>query len=86
MTEIYDYYRNLLKDHGYPPSASMATGHTFTGIQQNALGYVNGNNFPDGIPGAHTAIEISFDRTVLNGPITVTLRFSAHDYVDKRDH
>jgi hypothetical protein len=86
MTEIFDFYRNLLKEHGYPPKASLATGHTFTGIQQNALGYVNGYNFPDGIPGAHTAIEISFDRTVLNGPITVTLRFSTHEYVDKRNH
>jgi len=86
MTEIFDFYRNLLKEHGYPPSASIATGHTFTGIQQNALGYVNGYNYPDGIPGAHTAIEISFDRSVLNGPITVTIRFSTHDYVDKRNH
>jgi hypothetical protein len=86
MTEIFDFYRNLLKEHGYPPKATIATGHTFTGIQQNALGYVNGYNFPDGIPGAHTAIEISFDRTVLNGPITVSLRFSTHDYVDKRNH
>lgn len=86
MTEVFDFYRDLLLAHGYPPKASMATGHTFSGIQQNALGYVNGYNFPDGIPGAHTAIEISFDRTVLNGPITVTMRFSTHDYVDKRNH
>jgi len=86
MTEIFDFYRNLLKEHGYPPSASIATGHTMSGIQQNALGYVNGYNHPDGIPGPYSLIEISFDRSVLNGPITVSLRFSTHEFLAKRGY
>jgi hypothetical protein len=86
MTEIFDFYRNLLKDHGYRPRAELATGHTFTGVQQNAMAQVEGYNYPDGFPGAYTRIEISCDRTVLNGPITVSMRFSTHDYSVKRGY
>jgi len=80
MTEIFDFYRGLLLAHGYRPKAEIATGHTQSGIQQNALGQVEGFNYPDGFPGAYTVVEVSMDRTVLNGPITVSLRFSTHGY------
>jgi len=86
MTEIFDFYRNLLTAHGYRPRAEMATGHTFTGVQQNALAHVEGYNYPDGFPGAYTLIEVSCDRTVLNGPITVWMRFSTHEYSVKRGY
>jgi len=80
MTEIFDFYRNLLMDHNFRPSADIATGHTSSGVQQNAMGTVDGVNYVDGYPGANTTINISMDRTVLNGPITVTLRVSTHEF------
>jgi len=86
MTDLFDFYRNLLTAHGYRPRAKLQTGHTFTGVQQNALADVEGYNYPDGFPGAYTLIEVSCDRTVLNGPITVSMRFSTHDYSVKRGY
>ena len=86
MTEIYQFYRDLLNSHEYPARASMSTGQTITGIVQNALGSVEGTNYPDGAPGAHSVIRVSFDRDVLNGPITVTMRFTTHDYIAKRGY
>ena len=80
MTEIFDFYRNLLIDHNFRPSADIATGHTSSGIQQNAMGTIEGVNYVDGYPGANTTIDISIDRTVLNGPITVTLRVTTHEF------
>ena len=80
MTEVFDFYRNLLMNHDYMPRGSLATGHTDSGIQQNAMAIVEGVNYVDGAPGANSTIEISIDRTVLNGLITVALRFSTHDY------
>jgi hypothetical protein len=86
MTEIYRYYRELLNAHEYPARSSMSTGHTETGIQQNAIGYVEGFNYPDGAPGAYSTIEIRFSRSVLNGPITVSLAFTTHEYISKRGY
>ena len=86
MTEIYRYYRELLNGHEYPARSSMSTGHTETGIQQNAIGYVEGFNYPDGAPGAYSTIEIRFSRSVLNGPITVSLAFTTHEYISKRGY
>jgi hypothetical protein len=86
MTEIYHFYRDLLNSHEYPARASLSTGQTMTGVVQNALGYVEGSNYPDGAPGAHTEIKVAFDRSVLNGPITVTLRFTTHEYIAKRGY
>ncbi len=86
MTEIYKFYRDLLNAHEYPARSTMSTGHTMTGIQQNALGSVEGFNYPDGAPGAYSVIDVRFDRSVLNGPITVTMRFSTHDYIGKRGY
>jgi hypothetical protein len=57
-----------------------------SGIQQNAMGYVEGSNYPDGAPGAHTNIKVSFSRDVLNGPITVIASFSTHEYIAKRGY
>jgi len=86
MTEIYSFYRELLNAHEYPARSSMTTGHTMTGIQQNALGYVEGANYPDGAPGAYSTIYVSFDRQVLNGPITVSLRFMTHEFIASRGY
>jgi hypothetical protein len=86
MTEIYSFYRELLNSHEYPARSSMSTGQTITGIQQNATGRVEGFNYPDGAPGAYSVISISFDRHVLNGPITVSLRFTTHEYIASRGY
>jgi hypothetical protein len=86
MTEIYSFYRDLLNTHEYAARASLSTGQTMTGVRQNALGAVEGSNYPDGAPGARSAIRVSFNRSVLNGPITVTLRFTTHEYIAKRGY
>jgi hypothetical protein len=86
MTDIYHFYRDLLNSHEYPARSSMSTGQTMTGVQQNATGYVEGSNYPDGAPGAYSDIHVSFDRSVLNGPITVTMRFTTHDFIASRGY
>jgi hypothetical protein len=86
MTEIYHFYRDLLNAHEYPARSSMSTGQTMTGVQQNAIGYVEGFNYPDGAPGAYSTIHVSFNRDVLNGPITVTLKFTTHEFIAKRGY
>jgi hypothetical protein len=86
MTEIYSFYRDLLNSHEYPARAKMSTGQTISGVLQNALGSVEGSNYPDGAPGAYSVIRVSFDRDVLNGPITVTMRFTTHEYNAKRGY
>ena len=86
MTEIYRFYRELLNAHEYPARSSMSTGQTQSGVQQNAIGYVEGYNYPDGAPGAYSIIHVSFSRSVLNGPITVSLQFTTHDYIAKRGY
>ena len=86
MTEIYQFYRELLSSHEYPTRSKMSTGHTQSGIQQNAMGSVEGSNYPDGAPGAYSEIRVSFDRQVLNGPITVSMYFTTHEFVSKRGY
>ncbi len=86
MTDIHNFYRDLLNSHEYPARTSLSTGQTLTGVRQNALGYVEGSNFPDGAPGAYSEIHVDFDRSVLNGPITVTLRFTTHEFIAKRGY
>ncbi|MGA2653159.1 MAG: hypothetical protein ABSF28_21765 [Terracidiphilus sp.] len=73
-TEIFDFYRNLLMDHDYRPRGGLATGG---GAQPMGI---EGVNYVDGAPGANSTIEISIDRTVRDGSVTVALRFSTHDY------
>jgi hypothetical protein len=80
MSEIFDFYQKLLKTHDYRPRGELATGHTQSGIQQNAMGRLDAFNYPEGFPGAYSEVEVSMDRTVLNGPITVMLYFRTHDY------
>jgi hypothetical protein len=80
MTEIFDFYNNLLKGHDYRPRGELATGHTQSGIQQNALGRLDAFNYPEGFPGAYSEVEVTMDRTVLNGPITVLIYLRTHDY------
>jgi len=86
MTEIYAFYRELLNAHDYPARSRISTGQTISGIQQNAHGYVEGSNYPDGAPGARSEIHVAFSRSVLNGPITVTLRFTTHEYIASRGY
>lgn len=86
MTELAAFYRGLMNSHEYPAGGGIQTGQTMTGIQQNALGNLEGFNYPDGAPGAHTVIHVNFDRSVLNGPITVTLRLTTYDYSSKRGY
>jgi hypothetical protein len=86
MTELFNFYRDLLNAHEYPARGRLSTGHTMTGIQQNAFATIEGSNYPDGAPGAYSVIGISLDRSVLNGPITVTIRFTTHDSIAKRGY
>jgi hypothetical protein len=86
MTELARFYRDALDSHEYPAKGSLSTGQTLTGIQQNANGYVEGFNYPDGAPGAYSIINVRYSRSVLNGPITVTIRFTTHEYIAKRGY
>lgn len=67
--EVYDFYRNLLMSHDYLPSSSLSTGASVEGV-----------NYVDGAPGANSTIQVSIDRTALNGQIGVAVRFATHDY------
>lgn len=78
MSEISDFYHNLLMNHDYQPKGGMATGNTNRSSKQNATGRVSGINYPSGYPGAYTQIEVSMDRTAPDGPIRVSARFSTH--------
>jgi len=81
MTAIYNYYRDLLSSNDYPVhSAKLGTGQTLSGVVQNADGYVEGTNYPDGSPGPRTEIRVKFNRTHLNDPIDVELRFTTYSY------
>jgi hypothetical protein len=86
MTDLHSFYRDLLNAHEYPATSRLQTGHTQTGIQQNAYGSVSGFNYPDGAPGAYSTIDVTFDRSVLNGPITVSMRFTTHAFIAKRGY
>jgi hypothetical protein len=86
MTDIAKFYRDALDSHEYPARGGLSTGVTTTGIQQNAHGYLEGYNYPDGAPGAYSVIGVKYDRSVLNGPITVTIKFTTHEYIAKRGY
>ena len=82
MTEIRDFYRDLIGSHDYTVTGSgIAAGSTQKGVQQNALGYVRAENYPDGAPGAHSDINFELSRMVLNGPITVHIRFETFEFI-----
>ena len=82
MTTIYNFYEDLLNSHEYRVHTSrLSTGQTIGGILQNAHGYVEGTNYPDGAPGARTVIHVGFSRVHLNDPITVEMRITAYEFV-----
>jgi hypothetical protein len=76
------FYLNLLKANDYPGvTGGLETGHTFSGVQQNASGRLEADNYPKGQPGPYTNIRINFSRFVLNGRIRVSLTVTAHPYI-----
>ncbi len=82
MSRIYAFYKDLLAANEYPVhSSELSTGHTMSGVQQNALGHVEGTNYPDGAPGPRTVIRVDFSRSHLNDPITVRMRITAYEFV-----
>jgi hypothetical protein len=81
MTQIYTFYKDLLASNGYPVySSELGTGQTMSGVQQNADGHVEGDNYPNGSPGARTVIRVDFSRFYLNEPIKVRVRFTTYDF------
>jgi hypothetical protein len=81
MTEIFAFYKDQLTAHEYPVyRGAVIGGSTMKGVQQNANGYVEGDNYPNGSPGPRTEISIRFDRFHLNDPITVDLKFTTYAY------
>jgi hypothetical protein len=82
MTTIYNFYEDLLNSNEYRVHTSrLSTGQTISGVVQNAWGYVEGTNYPDGAPGPRTVIKVSFSRSKLNDPITVEMRFTVYEFV-----
>jgi hypothetical protein len=82
MTQIHAFYEDLLKTNDYRiVTAGLETGHTISGTSQNAWGHVEADNYPNGQPGPYTNIRVDFGRSVLNGPIRVSIKLSAHPYV-----
>jgi hypothetical protein len=82
MTEIHSFYLNLLKANDYPGvTGGMETGHTISGVQQNASGRLEADHYPNGQPGPYTNIRIDFSRFVLNGPIRVSIKVTPHPYI-----
>ncbi len=85
MTQIHTFYLELLKANDYPAaSGGLETGHTMSGTMQNAWGHLEANNYPNGQPGPWTNIRIDFSRFVLNGPIKVSIKVTAHPYLRYR--
>ncbi|HSC46441.1 MAG TPA: hypothetical protein VLC94_11430 [Candidatus Acidoferrum sp.] len=82
MTKIQSFYEDLLKTYDYRVvTAGLETGHTMSGTSQNAWGHVEGDNYPDGQPGPYTSIRVDFGRSVLNGPIRVNIKLTAHPQI-----
>jgi hypothetical protein len=82
MSAIYSFYEDLLNANEYRVHTSkLSTGQTISGIVQNAWGFVEGTNYPDGAPGPRTVIHVGFSRSNLNDPITVTMRITAYEFV-----
>ena len=81
MTAIFAFYKDLLdaNDHRVH-SSQLGTGQTLSGVVQNADGYVEGTNYPNGSPGPRTVVHVKFRRVHLNDPIDVELRFTTYSY------
>jgi len=81
MTAIFSFYEELLNANGYRVhSSKLGTGQTTSGISQNADGYVEGSNYPNGTPGPWTVIRVTFSRFYLNEPIKVRIGFTTHAF------
>jgi hypothetical protein len=81
MSQIYKFYEDLLNANDYRVySSKLGTGQTMSGVSQNADGYVEGANYPDGHPGPWTVIRVDFSRFYLNEPISVRVRFTTYPY------
>src|SRR5215470_11270625 len=79
MTQVHTFYESLLKTNDYRiVTAGLETGHTMSGTSQNAWGHVEGDNYPNGEPGPYTNVRVDFGRSVLNGPIRVNIKLTAH--------
>jgi hypothetical protein len=79
MTQIHTFYEDLLKTNDYRiVTAGLETGHTISGTSQNAWGHVEADNYPNGQPGPYTNIRVDFGRSVLNGPIRVSIKLTAY--------
>lgn len=81
MTQLFAFYKDLLTAHEYEVyRGRMSTGQTQKGVQQNALGEVEGGYYPNGFPGPRAEIRVTFDRSYLNQPITVSLKLTTFAY------
>ena len=81
MTAIHTFYKDLLTANDYKVyRAKLETGQTISGVVQNADGYVEGDNYPNGSPGPWTEIHVSFSRMHLNDPITVDVKFTTYAF------
>lgn len=81
MTAVYAFYEDLLNAHEYRVhNSQLATGQTISGVVQNANGYVEGTDYPNGHPGPSTVIRVSFHRSKLNDPITVEVKFTTYAF------
>ena len=82
MSELHSFYEDLLNANEYRVHTSkLSTGQTISGVVQNAWGFVEGTNYPDGAPGPRTVIHVSYTRSKLNEPITVEMRLTAYEFV-----
>jgi hypothetical protein len=85
MSKLFAFYKDLLSSNGYQINrGNVRTGQTFSGIQQNADGVVEGNVYPDGFPGPYIEIRVNFSRSHLNDPITVTIGFRTYAYAGRK--
>jgi len=79
MTKIHSFYLELFQANDYSGvTGGLETGHTMTGVQQNAFGNLESDNYPNGQPGPYTNIRVNFSRLELNAPIRVTIKVTAH--------
>ena len=85
MTSIYTFYEDLMNANGYRVHTSkLGTGQTLSGVTQNADGYLEGTNYPNGHPGPRTVVRVDFSRFYLNEPIDVRLRITTFSYESPR--
>lgn len=76
MSKLVYGHEDLFRANGFQvPTMNLSTGHTWDGkIVQNKSGRVEGYLTPDGtVSGPSTKLTASFNRSVVNGPISVYL-------------